>query len=275
MQQERPYYEQCIRRAFEERVARNPRYSLRAFANSLNMGSSALCQILSGARYLSAKSGRRLARALLLDPQEEVRFLASIGDTKLRKGLRRVSPELRKLAEANKASVLPVRDLPSEQFRVISDWYHYAILELTFAKGFRPDPKWIASSLGIGFAEAELALDRLFSLGLLARKADGSVVKVDDLVATADKSMSTVAHRKRQSQILEKSRASLEGDPLELRNHSSMTLALDPSRIPEAKRRIQAFARELTRFLESGENKRVYEMSISLFPLQSYPGGTQ
>jgi hypothetical protein len=47
-----------------------------------------------------------------------------------------------------------------------------------------------------------------------------------------------------------------------------MTLAIDAEKLPEAKIRIQKFMSELTQFLETGSQTRVYEMVVNLFPLQ-------
>jgi hypothetical protein len=46
-----------------------------------------------------------------------------------------------------------------------------------------------------------------------------------------------------------------------------MTMAVDPGKIPEAKKRILKFARELCEFMEAGKRSRVYELSVSLFPI--------
>ena len=57
-----------------------------------------------------------------------------------------------------------------EIFKIIGDWYHCAILELTYLSDFKAEPNWIAKKLGIGYLEAKLALERLISLGLLVKE---------------------------------------------------------------------------------------------------------
>ena len=47
-----------------------------------------------------------------------------------------------------------------------------------------------------------------------------------------------------------------------------MTMAIDPLKLPEAKKLISAFNRKMSRFLEGGDKKEVYELQISLFSLQ-------
>lgn len=50
---------------------------------------------------------------------------------------------------------------------VISDWYHYAILELTYVSGFKANPNWIVKKLSITVEESKSAVERLKRLGLL------------------------------------------------------------------------------------------------------------
>ena len=51
-----------------------------------------------------------------------------------------------------------------DKFSVISEWYHYAILELTYVSGFKADYKWIARKLSITVEEAKVAIERLIRL---------------------------------------------------------------------------------------------------------------
>jgi uncharacterized protein (TIGR02147 family) len=261
-----PFYRQRLQQELTERIARNPGYSLRAFARSLAVEPGALSQILSGKRSLSDKLVERITLAMGLSPEERRRFVSSLGSAKRASGLKRISPTFRNAPQAPPDAA--VRELSSEAFRVVADWYHYAILELTFVQGFQSSPRWIASRLGISQAQASSAIQRLMALELLEERG-GKLVKVQDRITTADKSLTTAAHRLRQRQVLEKSAHSLQQDPLAERNHSAMTVAIDETRLPEAKRRIEAFIQELTTYLESGPQTRVYELAVSLFPLQA------
>ena len=259
------FYRTCIREELEARIEKNSSYSLRAFAKALNLNAGALSEILAGKRHPSFKMAQKLLEVLELSPEEARRFLNSLAQAQKSRGLKRLNPEFRKQAR-RAGSVEPVRELSLELFKVIADWYHYAILELTYLPSFQATPGWIAKKLGISEIEAKLALERLESLGLVEEK-NGSLIKTDLKLSTADRSLTTPAHKKRQKQILEKSIYSIENDPIENRNHSACTMAIDPEKIPEAKKRIQEFTRELCQFLESGNRSRVFEMQISLFPL--------
>ena len=87
-------------------------------------------------------------------------------------------------------------------------------------------------------------------------------------MATTD-GIPSAAIRKRHKQILGKALESIDTHSVAERDFSSMTLTIDPALLPEAKKRITAFRRELCAFLESSKRKRVYEISIQLFPLSA------
>jgi hypothetical protein len=60
-----------------------------------------------------------------------------------------------------------IDELSLEKFSTIRDWYHMAILEMTDIKGFRSDPVWIASKLGLPVELVSEAVNRLRHLELL------------------------------------------------------------------------------------------------------------
>ncbi len=251
-----------------ERIDRNPRYSIRSFASALGLDSSSLSQIISGKRSVSVKVVDRILNYLELEPSEQKYFLESVIEEKHQKGLERISPELSVRLKSVSES-LPAHTYHGvglDEFRVIADWYHYAILELTFSKNFKPDPKWIAKELGISATEAKLAIERLLELELL-EKRDGTLKKTNWHINTKDHTKTSAFHKKRQKQILEKSLHSLETDSIETRNHSSLTMCIDPKKIPEAKAQIQACMQQISQTLLSGTPEKVYELAVNLFPL--------
>ena len=116
--------------------------------------------------------------------------------------------------------------------------------------------------------EAKLAVDRMIQLELLEQK-DGTLKKTQWNLDTKDKTKTSISHRRRQKQILEKSIHALEHNPIAERNHSSLTMCIDPKNLPEAKQKIQKLMWELSEFLVQGTPERVYELNLGLFPLQN------
>lgn len=264
-----PYYRKRLREELSRRIENNPRYSLRSFAKALNVEPGALSQILLGKRFLSEKMIERLLKRIELTPEERSEFIHSVAMARKKHGLVRASPGLHQvLAEPTKpGSETEARDLTMDQFRVISDWYHFAILEMTRVKGFKPDARWISKRLGISAMEAKLALQRLIELELV-ENIQGRLIKTQDNFNTLDKSKTSTWHRRRQKQVLEKSLQSLENDPIEKRVHASVTFAIDPAKVTDARNRIQQFIWDMTSYMTQENQKSVYEMTVNLFPLE-------
>ncbi len=255
------FYRQLLASELSRRLNQNPKYSLRAFAKSLRFDVAALSKILARKKSLSFKAANRIATQLNLEPQQHSEFLNSVASELSQKSMQRVSPKLKDF----RASAVHEIDLSA--FHVISDWYHYGILELSLTAGFNPDPRWIAKALDIQVMEAKLAVERLLDLGLLEKVA-GTFRKTNRQLATADTEKTTAAHRKHQIQMLTKAKISVEQDAISDRNSTGMTISIDPQKLPKAKQMIDEFMDQLCEFLESGSQKQVYQLNVNLFPLQ-------
>jgi hypothetical protein len=239
--------ESLLIREFERRCQANPRYSLRAFAVSLSMDCSYLSKILRGKRKLSGLAKARLAQKMGQPVLPSARIL--------------------NFSQRNEQRNEFV-SLEEDLFVVIADWYHYAILEMTKLEFFRPDPKWIADYLGIGLAQVMAAVERLRACGLLDISPEGQWKVLNHTTTTHP--FSNQAFRQLQKQILQQSASALENVPIELRDHSSITMCIDSRRLKVAKRMLKRFRRQLMNYLERGSRKdAVYQLSLSLFP--GYP----
>ncbi len=237
-----------------QRVKNNPAYSLRRFAQQLELSPATLSGVLSGKRRLSLKSASKISDRLNLTPADAAKFYQSVASSLTENGARILSP-----------SIPEYKALSEDVFRVISEWYYYAILELTYVSGCQDHPRWFAKKLGINYNQAADAIERLITVGLLDRKK-GRLIKTNVHLASPS-GISSSAVRQRHREILNKALESLETHSVNERDFTSMTMSIDPALLPEAKKRIAEFRRELCAFLESGKRKRVYEMSVQLFPL--------
>ncbi|MGE3973732.1 MAG: TIGR02147 family protein [Bdellovibrionales bacterium] len=236
----------------EELVSRcrsNPNYSLRAFARSLNIEPSALSQILSSKRPLTEKMKLRLGSVLGLSVHE----LNKIPNNEITKG-----------------SIVPFQHQTLDAFSVISDWYHYAILELTYLKSFEPNAQWVSRRLGITKTEAKIAVERLMRLDLLQEMPDGTWKDISENgnLSHLTNDMTSSAARKYQCQLLEISKKAVQEVPLLQRNHTSATFAFKSQDMERAKKRITEFRRSFAQeFYNKEESDEVYQIQISFFPL--------
>ena len=257
-------YQYIIQEEFAKKQNRNTSYSLRSYAKYLDISPGALSQILAGKKFLTFELADKIINKIELTPQEIKAFWKSIQSSYSENGRQRKDPQIEKIAKSLTAQSL---DLTPQIFSVIADWYHYAILQLIKVPGFNTyDPSKVASALDIGLIQAQNALDKLLRLELLEQR-DQKLYRTKEQLTTGDLSLTTKAFRKRIRQITELSLKSLENDPIESRNHTTMTMSIDPDKLSIAKDMIQNFMDELSEVLMT-ENKQVYELQINLFPLQ-------
>ena len=252
---------QYLQSELVRRCKANPKYSLRAFAKHLDIESSALSKLLSGKRSVSRENLKKFGDRLALDPVVMQKLRSSITETRGRSK-----------SSANEPTETPTfREMALDHFEIISEWYHFAILELAAVDDFQPTNKWIAKSLGISLAETQSAVDRLLRTGLLKIDADGTWKdQANDMTNICSQSTSS-ALRLVQKQILQKAIDALENVDLESRDNTGMTMAIDTKLLPEAKKKIAKFRRELCKFLQASEQKNsVYQLGIALYPLTTH-----
>lgn len=220
---------------------KNPSYSLRAFAKFLGVNPTTLSLFLNGKRNISSNTLQKIVEKLQIDEGTQQSLC---------------------IEENNKNNY---EELNFELLSTISDWFYFAILSLAETDGFKGDPRWIAKRLNISLEQAKTAFNRLIKYQLLV--VDGEKIRPSGKqLATTDQIMN-MAVRRNHLQALDLARNSIENVDVEKRNFSAMTIATTPEKLEEAADKIRKFRRKITKFLESGEKKEVYRLSIQLFPL--------
>lgn len=81
----KPFHIRMIEQELMRRKLENPRYSLRAFARYLGIGSSSLSRIIKNAQEISPSSTRMIIKKLKFTEEDSLLFLASIAEVKRRK----------------------------------------------------------------------------------------------------------------------------------------------------------------------------------------------
>lgn len=249
---------------FKIRQQANRSYSLRAFARDLGMSAPRLSQIMNKKQGLSVVSAEKIAQKLKLSSSRKKWFCHSVGELHSRSEKER--KEFKKKIISYKEEAKAYSEINLEYFKVISDWYHFAILELTYLESFKNDPIWMAKMLDISTTEVIEALARLKRLGL-AEERDGKLIDTFTSVVTPS-DVSSEYLKKFNSQLIEKSLNAMREQEVERREYSSNLVALDKSMIPALKQKIRDFRRELMFEAYQSKNKNaVYCLGIQLFSL--------
>jgi uncharacterized protein (TIGR02147 family) len=237
-----------LKEELERRKTHNESYSLRAFANNLNVSSAQLSQIISGKRPVTPQFISKIADKLALGPTE----IRSMMETHL-------------VANKNGEQSFAARQLKEDQFALISDWYHLAILSLTKIKGAKKDTVWIADRLGIKQTIAKESIERLERLGILSKgvqfKQIGGLLNIDSEIP---------------SQAIQKFHKGMLGLSLEKlsiiepsrRDYSVLIFSGNEKKLARARKIIENCQNEVSELMGSGEHDQVFAISCQLLPLK-------
>ena len=232
--------EDLIRSEFQNRVRTDPKYSLRTYATSLGLEPSALSKIFRQKRKLSKRIAARSLSYLL-------------GNETARETPKN-SSDFQKI-NANLVTML-------------SQWFYFAILELIHVKSFKPDLEWISTTLKIDKKEVEIAVNRLIDLGFITVNEDGSWTDTFLNLTNITGPVFSKAQTNYQRQLRELSIIALSDTDSSQRDHSSMTMAIDPKRLPEAKEALKKFRQEFCANIQKDSHpEEVYQLTLSFFPI--------
>ncbi|WP_413581211.1 TIGR02147 family protein [Bdellovibrio sp. HCB288] len=243
-----------LQESLAERCARNPNYSLRSFAKMLDVSPSALSAIINGKRPLTHKMKERLGLKLGLEISDLQKLKSKPhGNSKKR----------------NDSSQDIFHPIAADTFSIISEPHHYALMELMKTENFHWNTKWIAKRLQVTVSEINMAIERLLRVGLLDRNEDGDLFDTTQgFSSDIREGLSTIAQRRFQERSLEKAIQAVQTVPAEIRDNTSMTMAINTKDLAAAKAYIKEFRRRFCSDLEANPVvDEVYQLTISFIPL--------
>lgn len=261
-------YRKILHAAYETKAERNPKYSLRAFARDLDVDPGQLSHIFKGTKNLSLQKALSLAGKIAQTPLEKSLFyscveLAHAPDQMAADDIRKKITGI--IAGLKNRSV----NVNEDEFDTISDWYHFALLELAGVKGFDCDADSASNYLKISKVEAVSGISRLFRLGFLEKI--GSVYrKVRPITTTTE--IPSIALKSFHQQMIGKASRALFEQSIHRRYISGITLKLPPEKLIEFKRLINEHEKqihELARVYRDDPAAEVYQYNTQLFSLKA------
>lgn len=233
----------------KKRKDRNPNFSLRAFARWLGISPSQLSQMLTGKRPITLATMKKISSRLDLSPLEHKELMSSL-----------IADKDYLDSEKDRKKLL----LKEDKFRLISDWYHFAILSLTRIKDAQSDPRWIARRLGINVEEANQALLRLERMGIIQTKPVFKQI-CDPIEMVSD--IPSEAVRKYHKQSLNIAIEKIDTIEMTKREYQSLTIPISPKQVPTIKKYINDFLAQISDYTEKHKGSEVYNLNLQLFPV--------
>lgn len=233
-------------------------------ARQIGCAPSSLSDILKGTKGISQNKALSMALKLGLSSSEAEYFgvlvqysRANTDETKdfCQQRMRMLNPKRE------------VKDLSVDAFKVIADWYHLPILEMTGIKDFRLNATEISKKLAITSLEAQTALERLERLELLQKNGDGNWERPADRILVSATTPND-ALRSYHKQMLEKAIVSLSAQTPDEKFVGSETLAFDTKALPQAKQLTEKYFDDLILLAaKSTQKDSVYHLGVQLFRL--------
>jgi uncharacterized protein (TIGR02147 family) len=253
-------FRDLIIREFEQRKSRNARYSLRAYARDLGLQAPKLSQILKGACGLSVERGRDIAVKMNLSGEEKELFLVYLEAHFSRSAL------AKRRAQEKLDGSLSDLHLALEQFKIIADWHHFALLELIKLPGLAHTGDALGKRLGLTKKTVAAALERLLTLGLVQKLGTRYQASGQTVSTTYDIPSRHI--QEHHAQVLQKALGALTEVPVKQRDFSTMMLALPENQVEEAKAFINEFKDKFDlKFGKTATPDRVYALGVQFFPL--------
>jgi uncharacterized protein (TIGR02147 family) len=240
-----------LRQEFYQRHAKNPGYSLRAFARDLGVSPGQLSRLLAGSRRLTPVQRLKIAQAL------GWKIAAIQKNTTVRKT---------KLG----------RELSLDAFEWISDWRCYAVLMyLQTPRAGRlggTEPKAIAAGLSLSIHQVREVLEKLDRIGLIRRSESGRWVEaIGPHRVTTKRSLPAV--RLHHEQMMQRAIRALK-DPSQgaflRRMITGQTVSLSTSSFQKICKKVSELQRLIVQLSvadqKSGTNEEVYQINVQVFP---------
>lgn len=238
---------QTLQDDYLRRRTKNSAYSLRSYAISLKLDQSLLTKIMSSKRRVSKNTIETIGPKIGLTPSQVLSCLHSKIINK-------------------QSNFTPLID---DEFEIISKWYYFAILELMKTKHFTPSIEFIATRLDLPRCIVKDALARLEKLHFISMALDGwnLLKRSNTWTNTQSTTNAKIAY---QSELINQSQKALHDIDFQLREHASLTVAIDTARLPEFKEKLKQIRMELDNFFQpknqSQNYDEVYQLTIALFP---------
>ncbi len=251
METSQSYYLVKIKEALSIKQRNNPYYSLRAFARDIGIHPATLSQIINGKRNLPKRDCEKVLNKLNLGPKERSLFIDSLRNKK--NTLDRSDEDQRYL-------------LDESHYKIISEWEHFAVLELFNLKQFKRNNEDIAKRLNLSMNRVEVVTTNLLMASLISKDKDGFFYKIHHDVKTSD-NLKSQALRDSHKETMLMGIKKIDEIEIEKRDFSSVTMAIDPNKIEDAKLLIKEFRKKMNALSLEGNVSEVYQLAVQFYSL--------
>ena len=241
--------------------------SYRGLGRKVGIDPGFLVHILQGSKHLSEDSIPRWVALLGLDTSEAVYFNQLVLFNRAR-STREIQQHFQRLCELRDLSM---QEVSGKQYRYYLKWYIPAVRVLLLTFPFRGDLDDLARRLDppIDAIQAKEAVDTILDLGLAEWNSEGALDPVSPFLTSGDR-WTDQAVKAFQDQTMELARRSLNVHPREVREMSTLTLAIPASEINTLQEMVRDFRQKVLRWTAGLESSDcVIQVNVAAFPMST------
>jgi uncharacterized protein (TIGR02147 family) len=263
-------YRDALKSRLSERVAMNPRYSLRAFARDVGLSPSYLSQVLNGTRGLTGKKAPQVFKRLAFSDIDLRLFELEMKKEHSRadKTKHTIQKQIDTALQSHTALTLA-----PERFELLSSWFAMTLLQLFYLKGAPVQSrdkfqKFAGQRLKLPIQVVKHTLTVFLELGLIKDAGKGYEALHTTVWTTSE--IPSTAIRAFHKQMIEQALSSIELQRMDERSLQSLLLPVLREDIPKISNEILRFSNMLMRKYgkaETREGETVYGVNFQVFRL--------
>lgn len=259
---------------FESKRIKNSRFSLRAWSRQLGYENpSFVSHILKKERSLKIEVASKFTSNLKLTGGSKKYFelLVLMKNSKTIDEKKIYIDILESLRPKKSSSP---QSLSIEAFRIISDWYHTAILEIVELSDFDSNLNWIKSRLGDEVSTQNIgkAVERLLKIGLLKKSPTGKLTRSKDNPLLLEAYLPSDAIRYFHKQMIDKAKAAIESQAVAERDIRGSMISIRVKDYFKVQEIIKKAHSDITEYSCDGNGEELYQFNTQFFRITKRNG---
>ncbi len=259
------FAQDCLSDVFTKRTKKNPAYSLRSFAKSLNVSISWLSDFLNSKKGISRERAEHIAILLGLTPRKYQRFIQSAEAEFARNRVARVRAQ--RLLKS-KFLQHPYIDVDQANWELIASWKNFAVMEILKLEHQPCSVESIQKLLGLSLFEAQSCLGVLQRCNIVSFSKGAWTLNVSNTQTQSVKDGHLAIRKFHEGMLLAAQQALVANRPDERCSYGIVFAASDDA-LPHIQKRTEEFLKSLDSELDDmnfAKNK-VFGLAIHTFPL--------
>lgn len=233
----------------QARKSRNQYYSMRSFANCLNLSSGALSEILNGKRNLGMNKAHEVSERLRLEGEEKISFLRLVKKSQIKKS----------------KTQMPKKQLKNslEIYEFVSNPLFSFILSMADNENVELTPDYLSYKLGYSTHEIDFALARMVELGFI--KYENETYIISNEVHIKPEDIPEQAMRTYHHEMMEKAKDALCSQAAENQEFNGITFSIDPRHMDKIREEIKKFQKSIIEKYQTVNSTELYHLETAFF----------